>query len=87
MNKPDSLRDIAIFIISFISSFEIINVELPDPNISWWIAASVADTAAVNPNGIKTIFANGLNTFPIKGNARFSDGLPKILLIVLFHAV
>ena len=42
------------------------------------IAASVADAAAVNPNGIKTLLANGLNTFPIKGNPFFSNG-PKIL--------
>ena len=24
-----------------------------------WIAASIADAAAVNPNGIKTLLANG----------------------------
>ena len=40
--------------ISFISLLVIINVILPDPNISLWIAASVADAAAVNPNGDKT---------------------------------
>ena len=37
---------------------------------------SVAD--AVNPNGIKTLLANGLGTFPIKGNPVFSNG-PKSL--------
>ena len=45
-----------------------------------WIAASAAYAAAVNPNGIKTLFANGLSTFPIKGNPVFSIGsksLPK----------
>ena len=46
--------------ILFISSFKIINVVVPDPNIFLWIAASVA---AVNPNGIKRLLANGLNTF------------------------
>ena len=53
--------------ISLISSLEIINVlreaksggREPDPNIFLWVAASVADTAAVNPNGIKMLFANG----------------------------
>ena len=43
---------------------------------------STADAAAVNPNGIKTLFANGLRTFPIKGNPVFDDGpksLPKNL--------
>ena len=46
--------------ISFISSFKIINVvhfakfegRVPDPKIFLWIAESVADAAAVNPNGI-----------------------------------
>ena len=45
--------------ISFISSLEIINVVLPDPNIFLWTAASVADAAAVNPDGIKTVLTNG----------------------------
>ena len=39
-----------------------------------WIAASVTDAADVNPNGIKTLLANGLSTFPIKGNPVFSNG-------------
>ena len=55
MNKPDSSRDLIIFMISFISSWEMTNVVLPDPNISSWIAASVADAATVNPNGVKKI--------------------------------
>ena len=72
--------------ISFISALEIINVvreaesegRVPDPNIFLWIAASVANAAAVNANGIKTLSANGLSTFLIKGNPVFSNGL-KIL--------
>ena len=47
---------------SFISSFEVINVVLPNPNIFLWIAASVVDGVAVNPNGIKTLLANSLST-------------------------
>ena len=39
-----------------------------DPKICLWIAASVTDATAVNPNGIKTLLANGLNTFPIEEN-------------------
>ena len=62
--------------ISLISSLEIINVFLfaksegrvPDPKIFLGIAASVADAAAVNPNGIKTLLASGFNRFFIKGN-------------------
>ena len=41
----------------------------------------VSDAAAVNPNGIKKLLANGLSTFPIKGNLVFSNcpkNLPKI---------
>ena len=57
--------------ISFISSFEIVNVvyfakserRIPDPKFFLWIAASVAAAAAVNPNGIKTLLANGFSTF------------------------
>ena len=65
--------------ISFISSLEIINVVMSDPDIFLWIAASVA-AAAVNPNGIKTLLANGLSKFSIKSNPVFSNGpesLPK----------
>ena len=51
---------------------------MPDSNIFWWIAASVADAAAINPNGIKTLLAIGLSTIPIKGNQGFSNG-PKSL--------
>ena len=40
--------------ISFISSWEIISVIIPDVKAFFWIAASVADAAAVNPSGIKT---------------------------------
>ena len=36
--------------------------------------SSVADTAAVNPNGMKTLLANGLSIFPIIGNPDFSNG-------------
>ena len=72
--------------ISFIFSFEIISVvcfgksegHVLDPNILLWIAASFADAAAVNPNGIKTLLGNDLITFSIKIHAVFSNG-PKSL--------
>ena len=60
--------------ISFISALTFINAVLPDPNISLWIAASVADAAAVNPNDIKTLLANVLITFPINGDPFYSNG-------------
>ena len=60
---------------SFISSFDTIDVLIfPDPNIFLYIPASAADAAADNPRGIKTLLANGLITFYIKGNPVFSNG-------------
>ena len=59
---------------SSISSFDTISVVFPDPNIFLCILASTADTAAVNPKGIKTLLANGLITFFINGNPFFSNG-------------
>ena len=47
---------------------EIINVVTPNANIFLCIAASVAYSAAVNPNSTKTLLANGLSTVFIKGN-------------------
>ena len=76
-SKPDSSKDLTTVMILLISSLEIINPVPPDQSIFLWIAASVV-AAAVNPNGIKTLFVNGLSTFPIKGNPFFSHG-PKIL--------
>ena len=83
-NKPDYLRDL----ISFISSFEITNVVVPDLNIHLWIVASFADAVVVNSNGIKTFLANGLCTFRLKGNPVLSNDpkiLPKNILIVVFY--
>ena len=80
INKPDSSKDLTIFIISPISWFEIINVATSDPSISFWISEYVADSAAVNANDIKRLLANGLSLFSIKGNPYFSSGpkrLPK----------
>ena len=68
--------------ISFISSLEII-VVVPDPNIFLWTAASVAAAPAVNPTDIKTLLANHLSTFPIKGNPVSRNGpkrLPKFYI-------
>ena len=68
--------------ISFISSLEVINVILSDPNIFLGTAASVADAAALNLNVIKTPLANGWSTFPIKDNSvlvlKFSNGSKSI---------
>ena len=53
INKPDSVRDITVFMKSFISSLEIICVVVSCPNIFLWKAAFVADDAAVNPEVVK----------------------------------
>ena len=53
---------VTTFMISLISSLEIINVVKPDTNIFLWIAASVVDTNAVNANGIKALLADDLST-------------------------
>ena len=53
---------------SFLSLLVITNVVVPDPNIFLSIASSLADTAAIKSNAINTCLANGLITFPIKGN-------------------
>ena len=55
ISNPDSSRDLTVFIISFISSLEIISLVKLDPNIFLWIAAPVADATAANPNVIKTL--------------------------------
>ena len=64
--------------ITFISLLEIINVLVLDSKIFLRIATSVTGAAAVNPNGIKTLLANGFHTFPNKSNPVFSNG-PKSL--------
>ena len=43
-----------------------------------WIGSSVANVAALDPNGIKILLANGLSTFRIKDNPVCSNG-PKCL--------
>ena len=76
----ESSRAYTIFIISFISSSEIIKVVFPDPNIFLCIPASAADAA--------DILANSLITFFINGNPVFNNGpnnLPKNLKIHQFE--
>ena len=75
INWPESSRYLTIFIISNISSIDIINAVVPDPKNFLCIPVSTADTAAVNPNGIKTFLANGWSSFFIIGKPVFSYGL------------
>ena len=59
--------------ISFVSSFEIINVVTPDLKIFLYSLTSSADFDVFNPNVIKTLLANGLSTFSIKEKALVSN--------------
>ena len=54
----------------------IIIVVITDP-IFVWIVVSVADAAAVNPDGIKSLLAYGSSTFSIKEKTVFSN-CPKL---------
>ena len=97
-NKPESSRDLTILIMSSISSFDIISVVvllckrwlckrwLPDPKIFLCIPASAADAAAVNPRGIKTLLAKGLNIYFLAAVILFlvmgQEAYQEILLIV-----
>ena len=58
-----------------ISSFNIISVFVPDPNIFFCIQASAVDVAAVNRNGIKTLLVNVLITFFINSSPVFNNEL------------
>ena len=63
-NNPESSKDFTILIGSSLSSFDIINVVFPDPNLFLCIPASAAvDATAVNPKGINTLLANGYTIF------------------------
>ena len=64
---------------SLISPFDMISVVELDAKIFLCFPASAADYTAVNPNGIKTLLANGWITFSINVNPVFSNG-PIILL-------
>ena len=70
------------------SAFEIVNVVVPDLWILFLIAASVADAAAVNPNGIKTLLADSLsmsftNVKPVFCNVQ--EVYKEILLVYYFR--
>ena len=63
ISKSNSLRDFvwAVFLSEIISVvvYGAKSEGCPDRNIFFWIAAYVADAAAVSPNSIKNLLANG----------------------------
>ena len=72
---PEFYNASIIFIISFMSSCSIINLT-SEPCIFFCILPSIADIAAVRPNGANTFLANGNATF-INGPANLLNNLPK----------
>ena len=72
---PEFSNASIIFIISFMSSCSIINLT-PETYIFFCILPSIADIAAVKPNGANTFLANGIATF-INGPANLLYNLPK----------
>ena len=79
INKSESLRNLAIFLMSLIFLFDIIHVTVlepgaPDPNFFLWIPASTADAAAVNPIGTNTLLANNVCAFFINDRPTFVNG-------------
>ena len=56
-------------------SLDITNVVFLELKIFLWVPATAVGTATVNPNGIKTLLANGLSTFFIKDKLVFNNGL------------
>ena len=69
ISYSDSLSYLTIFVISSISSFEIINAIVADPKKFFWTAVFVGDIAADNPIGNNTFLANAVSAlFPLMVN-------------------
>ena len=51
---------------------------MPHSKNFFLIALSVADAAAVNPNGTKTLLVNSISLFFINGKAVVINGLTKL---------
>ena len=64
------------FIMPLIYLLEIVKVVVPEPYIFFSIPASIAEAAAVIPNGAKTFFARGTANF-INGPANLLNHDPK----------
>ena len=80
----ESSRVWIIFFMSFISSFEIIKVVVPEPCIFFWIPASIAEAAAVIPNGARKHFLLKGLLLSLVDLLIYSIMILKILQIELF---
>ena len=74
--------DVIIFMIYSICMFEVINAAILESRKFLWILASVAEAAAVYPNGIRTNLASGLSKVFIN-NKQTKEFYQEILVIVL----
>ena len=73
VNSPGSSGDLTIFLMSFISLFDITIAVVPDPTIFILLYDSAVKAATVDPDGINTLFANGWSTFYINGKPAFNN--------------
>ena len=78
--------DVIIFMIYSICMFEVINAAILESRKFLWILASVAEAAAVYPNGIRTNLASGLSKVFIN-NKQTKEFYQEILVIVLSWTV
>ena len=46
---------------------------MSDPKTFFWITASIAEVAVINPDGTNMLIVNGLSAFPIKDKPVFSN--------------
>ena len=75
ISNLDYSSDLAIFIITSVSSFETINTVAPDPQMFFRTAASIADIVAVHPSSIKALLSNVVSRFFFNGKSAVSNGL------------
>ena len=61
---------LALFLIVLLTPF----ISKPDPKMVFWITAPVAEAAAVNPNGVKTLLGNSISTVFINGKPAVING-------------
>ena len=96
INKLDSSRDLTIFMTNFfIHYFHFFVWDYQYSQYPWvflWIAATISDAAAINPNVMETSLANDVTTFFIKGKPTFineSRTLPKNphFLVISFNKI
>ena len=67
---------------SFISSFEIIKVVVPDPRICLFIAASVTDAAALSPSILRGLIIDFRKGNPDFNNSAKNLGNPPFCILV-----